>query len=339
MTTTMDHDTPPPSKQQVWFATADALVAFATEQGRLPNQGEGSLGVWLKNQRQAAHGTGKRTWNAERQAYLDERLPGWAQYASRPSSAGNESRARQNADRAWRQRADAVIAFYEMYGRLPRERRGTREAQLGRWLVTQRRARRGAKSGCVWTPERAAYLDQHLPRWGDAMRVAWHENLDATVAFVAEHGRFPRRLGARSAETREENRLHSWLVRERKVQSVGYRQAGREQRRALLDARLPGWAEGNAPLTPKVRFDRWTAKADELIAFTRVHGRLPSRARTQGDDERRLAEWVMNQRQAAKGLGSGSDWDGRREEYLREGLPTGFNPWDAQKPYLPKRDS
>lgn len=58
------------SRRRVTFEVfVDELETFVSEHGRFPRRSDGSLGVWLMNQRCQA--------SEERRAFLDERIPGW----------------------------------------------------------------------------------------------------------------------------------------------------------------------------------------------------------------------------------------------------------------------
>ena len=104
------------------------------------------------------------------------------------------------------------------------------EKRLGIWLSNQRVVdRKGNLS-----PERKALLDEKVPGWDESFDDRFEANVDATAAFCAEHGCRP----SRKAESLDEKRLGVWLNRQRVTKTKG---ALSPERKALLDAKLPGW--------------------------------------------------------------------------------------------------
>jgi hypothetical protein len=59
-----------------WVAWLDQAVAFYAQHGHLPPK-RTPVGRWLARQRQTARGQRNITMDPQRQALLDERLPGW----------------------------------------------------------------------------------------------------------------------------------------------------------------------------------------------------------------------------------------------------------------------
>jgi len=63
-----------------WHARVQEVVAFVAEHGRLPNrERDGSLGIWLRNQRGVRLGHTSGHWSPERESVLDRLVPNWRQ--------------------------------------------------------------------------------------------------------------------------------------------------------------------------------------------------------------------------------------------------------------------
>lgn len=67
---------------RVFEARVRAVARFAKHWGRLPSasgatQNEKALGVFLRNQRQAAKGKGTASWTLAKRVRLDQMVPGW----------------------------------------------------------------------------------------------------------------------------------------------------------------------------------------------------------------------------------------------------------------------
>ena len=142
-------------RDRAWQERAEALFDFVRENGRMPYKRDGALGQWLSAQRQAAAGTGRYRWTAERGAWLDEHVPGWAD----PIEA------------LWNATAEKLVAYFTESGHLPTGGAG----ELGRWLKAQRQASR-ATSRARWNPAREAFLDEHVPGWRGASTVRHGED-------------------------------------------------------------------------------------------------------------------------------------------------------------------
>lgn len=135
-----------------WAARADELEAFMARAGRRPSESsvsstERSIAWWLACQRTHLRGTGSAaaTLTPWRRAYLDARVPGWAD-----ESGG------------WFDAAGELVAWVRERHALPRRRSVVeREARLGEWLHAQRRAARWSRLA----PERAAWLEERVPGW------------------------------------------------------------------------------------------------------------------------------------------------------------------------------
>jgi hypothetical protein len=153
----------------------------------------------------------------------------------------NDSTHEQNSarDLPWFRRADELVAFCTEHGRRPSQRScDGNEKTLGRWLVQQRTYAKGSSGASALTPQRRAYLDQHIPGWDVPIVRDWSVVADELIAFCAEHGRWP---SSKSTDTRERS-LGMWLVDQRKHAKGGPgASALTPQRRAYLDQHIPGW--------------------------------------------------------------------------------------------------
>ena len=137
---------------------ANELVAFVKKHGRMPREGgkdlvegEGPLGIWLRNRRYARKGTGKGKLYPSVMQYLDNHLPGW--------SDDREEQAMHSARE--------LVAFVEKHGRMPRMRGKDLvegEGPVGRWLSDRRCARKGTGKHILY-PTVKKYLDDNLPGW------------------------------------------------------------------------------------------------------------------------------------------------------------------------------
>ena len=148
----------------------------------------------------------------ERCAWLDENVPGWRD-AFR--------------DRLWLERAEALVVFVRENGRMPYKSDGA----LGQWLSAQRQASVG-NGRYRWTPERRAWLDEHVPAWADPLEIIWHAMAEKLVVYVAENEHLP---------TGGDGELGRWLKAQRQALRATSRARWDPQREAFLDENLPGW--------------------------------------------------------------------------------------------------
>lgn len=204
---------------QAWFRIADDVAAFRDRIGEWPAYGSREATVrrmakWLSDQRAG------RNVSPEREAYLNEHLPGWR------TGLGHGNRPLE----LWERQVAAVEHFRDTHGRLPSHYRDPREVVLGTWLHQQRNDK-------AMSPARRDVLDRRLPGWEATSRVSiqelraaqeasWRGKLDDVVRFVSVHDRAPSRADG--------ERLHGWLTRLRDREIP-------PERQAVLDERLPGW--------------------------------------------------------------------------------------------------
>ncbi|WP_028245550.1 helicase associated domain-containing protein [Pseudoclavibacter soli] len=236
----------------VWLRHVLDVSEFRAEHGRFPKQSEPE-GRWLHKRRQAA---GRGDLSPERRALLDRQLPGW-----------DKTDAPQV--RPFEDHLANVVSFLIEYGRFPKQ-----SEPEGKWLHKQRRE--AYLSNLL--PERRAMLDQQLPGWdvpGRSRDLPFRDHLANVVTFRTEHGRLPKKCEPEG----------EWLRGQRYAAKQGTLSP---DRRALLDAELPGWDKTDAP---QVRpFEDHLAN---IAAFYVEHGRFPKRSEPEG-------KWLHKQRQAAR---------------------------------------
>jgi hypothetical protein len=252
-----------------WARAAREVACFRDEHGALPHStgerpGEAQLSAWLGAQRSAA---ANGSLSADRRAWLDEHLTGWA--ASR-------------ADR-WPDRLAETAAFVARHSRLP-ARAGDAdddERRIASWLGAQRRADRDGQL----SDERRARLDANVPGWSATGETAWRGRAQQLAAFVAEHGRLP----AVREVSPEARGLAVWLGRQRALAAEGRLDAPRER---WLRLHVPGWRDHH--------LGAWLGTAERVVAFRAEHGRLPTRSTSATPFERELGVWLNNQRNAGR---------------------------------------
>lgn len=103
----------------------------------------------------------------------------------------------------------------------------------------------------------------------------WDESLSTAVSFVTTNGRLPS-----TKQDGSERVLASWILNQRKRAS--------QDRRRILDEKLPGWRGGVAERN-------WEESLARTAAYVASHGKNP--AQTNPDPEvSRLAFWLRDQR-------------------------------------------
>ena len=267
--------------EALWEEKLAALRAFVAAHGRLPPQSHPSgLGKWVNHQREAKNATaaGKtRAMMTPARAAALEAVPGWAWEVDQEA--------------LWQEKLSALRAYQAERGRLPLR---SDPSGLGKWVNTQRRAKKAARAGRPvgerMTPQRAAALEA-VPGWAwDPHGAIWQEKLAALRAYVAAHGRGPPYGDAAG--------LSVWVNSQRTAKKAV--EAGRSlgermtmQRVAALES-VPGWAwEVDAEAA-------WEEKLSALRAYLAAHGRLPPQRDASG-----LGEWVSRQRQARRAADAG----------------------------------
>lgn len=115
------------------------------------------------------------------------------------------------------------------------------ERRLATWLGNQRLLATGARAG-RWSDERERFLNENLPGWAEDslapnLETEFAVKLDELCQWTAANKRWPQSGSADKAERRMWNRLNNF--RRSEMGSLPGR--WNEQRRQLLDTRLPGW--------------------------------------------------------------------------------------------------
>lgn len=201
-----------------WRASAEAVVRFHDEHGRLPGTTDTDaesrrLGAWLARQRVAAN---EGRLSTERERRLRLHLPGW----------------RSHHLNAWIATGERVARFQGEHGRLPTRRAAASplERELGVWLNNQRTAARSAQLA----HERRRWLDEQLPGWDDPRLATWIMRGSAVAQFRARVGRLP---SPRASEPHA-RRLGAWLETQRAAHRAGTLDS---RRVAWFETHLTGW--------------------------------------------------------------------------------------------------
>lgn len=252
-----------------WHGTAVAVGLHLAETGAYPSPSahdaaERRLATWLRTQRRA-EASGRLS--PERLAWLELNLPSW----------------RRPADEGWDDTVAAVAGFVAETGRFPREAAYGEpfERRLAGWLRRQREAAADDRLD----DERRRALDDAVPGWLDPAAARWTRTARRLAGWVAAHDRLP----AKHAADPLERRLGEWLAGQRRLAAAGSLPPARAAR---LDRSVPSWRE-----RPDAA---WRMRLDELLAFTAAAGRAPARTADAGDEERRAAAWLAEQRTAAR---------------------------------------
>jgi superfamily II DNA or RNA helicase len=210
-----------------WEAKLRDLKEFVRENGRLPRQTEGTLGIWISNQRRR-----KRTLTKERMAAL-ESLPKWSWGVVRDTPVVE-----------WSVQLEALREF------INKEKRYPKAAEvLGTWINTQRQNKRKGSLA----EERIAALEL-LPQWswGEARKtpvLKWSVQLEALQKFIKKEGRLPKKSEA----------LRSWINTQRRRKGTLS-----AERVAALEA-LPQWSWGEVRDAPHIDWSVHLEELREFI--------------------------------------------------------------------------
>jgi len=162
----------------------------------------------------------------------------------------------------FQEHVDQVTAFVAEHGRLPKIREDN-----GKWISHQRQAYRNGKL----SPERIQTLGE-IPCWTwEAREDAFEKAVAEVTAFVAEHGRLPKR---------DENNGR-WI----RTQRQAYRKGKLSPERIQTIGEIPCWTWGEA------LEDTFEKAVAEVTAFVAEHGRLPKIRENNG-------KWISDQRTA-----------------------------------------
>ncbi|CAE8592024.1 unnamed protein product [Polarella glacialis] len=190
----------------------------------------------------------------------------------------------------WRDQCKNLSDFVCGHGRLPivRDSSSKEEKCLSTWLVAQRVSfnRLSAEQAQCLKASHALVAE----RIADSINPdgVWQCNCDALAAFVRIHNRFPSRY------VPEDMCLHKWMEKQR----INFKSLASWQidelsgTSALVADRLQKWSD------PSIQ---WHKRFETLIAFVRLHNRLPSSTCT-SPSERSLDCWLRNQARDVAGL-------------------------------------
>lgn len=206
------------ANDEKWMRYLGHAVAVFSTTGEVPS-GSGHPGPWVGAQRSAATRHASHM-TADRQALLDEHLPGWRESPMPPP-------------RAWSESAADLSTFVRESERLPRQNGDTdSERFLGVWLSKQRKEHHAGELSA----ECATWLSAHIPRWeGRGPReLVWQLTVEELGAWVESGGRWPNRRSSDAGE----RRLATWLKNRRDDDGAGRLSV---ERVAILDEWAPGW--------------------------------------------------------------------------------------------------
>ncbi|MDI2020089.1 helicase associated domain-containing protein [Paenarthrobacter nicotinovorans] len=171
-----------------------------------------------------------------------------------------------------------IAGFYKENGYLPTQHTPP-SGEHKRLALALQRFRRLKAAGNL--PDDAVrILDQAHPGWtarADHATELWHSRADEFIAWVQQHGRFPRP----SADDPVERFLTTWLHRQRQ-------DARRERfpaRVKELDARLPEWRETFSDQDRQ----SYVESAQQIAAYVQQTGSLPAPDGQSGSETGRLA--------------------------------------------------
>ena len=185
---------------------------------------------------------------------------------------------------------------------------------IGKWLYFQRKQLRSQQL----EGDRIVALDDAAPGWRDTIALMpeslqkypsatdlerenrYTAHLKEAAAFVAKVGRLPRYSG----KDANNDRLASWVAKQRRSESLGMLSI---ERARSLDHALPGWRKGEHSHQLE---QQWQASLARLVARVKELGRLPTGSETS-------AQWMCLQR---KHLREGKLHEGR-EGALNEAVP------------------
>jgi len=271
----------------------------AAHPGRMPTQKETfgdekhKVGQWLSTYRSQ-----RATMGTERRAALDAALPGW-DVIDEVLSAGLKA-ALPEAEKM------AVFARFRTAhpGRMPTQKEtfGDEKHKVGQWLSTYRSQR------TTMGAERRAALDAALPGW-DVIDEAVSAGLKAALPeaekmavfarFRAAHpGRMPTR---KETFGDEKHKVGAWLSQFRCDRTT----MGAE-RRAALDAALPGWDVIDEAVSAGLKGA--LPEAEKMAVFERFRtahpGRMPTSKETFGDEKHKVGAWLSQFRSQRATMGT-----------------------------------
>ncbi|CAE8594843.1 unnamed protein product [Polarella glacialis] len=268
------------NKATSWEEMFELLKAYKQEHGhtRVPQSyvtDDGfKLGRWVDSQRKARKGQGGCKIDAEQIELLDSLGFVW----------GVEAAA------SWEENFIGLKAYKQEHGhsRVSQSYVADDGSQLGHWVSTQRRARKG-QGGRRLGAEQIEQLDSLGFVW-DVGKAAWEDNFEFLKAYKQEHGhtRVPKSYAADDGF-----QLGTWVDRQRQARKG---QAGRKidaEQIEQLDSLGFAWGGKKAA--------SWEEGFKFLKAYNQEHGHTKVPKSYAADDGFQLGTWVDRQRQARKG--------------------------------------
>jgi len=257
----------------------------------------------------------------ERRAALDAALPGW-DVIDETLSAGLKA-ALPEAEKM------AVFARFRAAhpGRMPTQKEtfGDEQHKVGKWLNTFRSKR------TTMGEERRAALDAALPGWdvidetlsaGLKAALPEAEKMAVFARFRAAHpGRMPTK---NETFGDEQHKVGQWLSTYRSQRTT----MGAE-RRAALDAALPGWDVIDETLSAGLKAA--LPEAEKMAVFARFRaahpGRMPTRNETFGDEQHKVGKWLNTFR--SKRTTMGAERHAERHAARHAALDAALPGWDV----------
>ncbi|SDH37505.1 hypothetical protein [Microbacterium sp. 77mftsu3.1] len=147
---------------------------------------------------------------------------------------------------------------------------------------------------------------------------AWIHPVEVLRQYRDTHGRLPRMTGQDTTEERTAgNILHGF----RRLATAGLRGKTMDaELRSHLDEQVPGWLDDGKRERPMTGSREFKDRAAKLGRFSAKHKRWPS-ARSLDLDERSLARFLDNCRQASQGKGT-LVWSEQRNNRMNSSAPS-----------------
>lgn len=199
---------------------------------------------------------------------------------------------------SWEQYFHAASIYAAEHGDLnmPTKYKTSAGLNLGSWIATQRRVRKGKSRGTL-TESQIVRLDGIGMIWETRSETAWNRNFAAAKAYYDQHGDLTVPAQYKTPDGVE---LGRWLNNLR--QSAAEKQGAKAkknnmrltpQRRAQLDAIGMVW---------EPRDWKWENGFRHAVVYFAEHGDLKVPFRYESEDGFLLGHWLMNQRYAKDGL-------------------------------------
>jgi hypothetical protein len=207
-----------------------------------------------------------------------------------------------------------VIAIYNEHGKLPSAiSKDKNEAKLGRWILTQRKNKKGKG---IWHPDLETIANEHgLPTLFeniDLKQIAI-DKLMLVIAFYDEYGKLPSSV----ATHKNEKKLGKWITTQR-INKKGTIKG------TVWYPKLEEIATKHG--IPNVFKDSKQMAIDKLmlvIEFYNKHKKLPGQT-AKNDDEKKLGKWICSQRSNKNGTVNRTWYPKLEEIAIKHNLPNLF---------------